>query len=155
MPFNYTLIYEKIEFAGGDLSVRGLGVPEIAQVVSINTEAAVELFNEITTAAKENQEIDIGALIFALLSRFSTAVAHTIALAADAPDQIAGVSKLPIDVQVEALQRIARLSFAMDGGVKKFWETVLAHVAASKGLSETVQELTATFMNGSGPSEDK
>lgn len=153
MPYTYTLKYETFDFAGGSLSVRGLGVPEIAQIVSVNAEAAVELFNEIAQSAAENKELDIGALIFSLLNRFNVAVAHTIALAVDAPEDIDVMSTLPIDVQVEALHRIARLSFAMDGGAKKFWETVLLLVAANGGLRETLQKLTATYMNGSGLSE--
>lgn len=155
MPLNYTLKYEKIEFNDGqdDISVRGLGVPEITQIVSVNTEAAVALFDEIVKTAGEQKEIDLGLLIFTILQRFEIAVAHTIALAADVPDQIDEVTKLPVDVQVKALEVIARRSFGMDGGAKKFWEIVAGLLAQNGDLKAKMLPFIETFTNGFGRSE--
>lgn len=152
MPVTYTLSYEKIEFKGGELAVRGLGIPEISQLVSLNTEAAVTVFGEVQKLVAAGREIDLADLLFEILNRFQTAVAHMIAIAADEPEQMVLISKLPVDVQVAAIEKIARLSFAMDGGAKKFWGTVLALLGKSDGLKAQASQLIATFTNGSGRS---
>lgn len=153
MPVNYTLSYEPIKFTGGDIAVRGLGIPEISQIVSVNTEAAVTLFAEIQQAVSEGKELDLANLLYSILTRFQAAVAHTIALAADEPEKVPLIAQLPVDVQVAALEVIARRSFAMDGGAKKFWQTVVSLVGANDGLQKQVRQLSAMFTSGSGPSE--
>jgi len=155
MPLIYTLNYETIKFTGGELSVRGLALPEINQLVAVHTEAAMSLFGEIQAKAAKDQQLDIGEMIFDVLNRFQAAVAHAIALAADAPDQVAVAAQLPMDVQLAAIEKIAVLSFAMDGGAKKFWETVQNLALAKGGLGEVGSQLLQTFMSGSGPSEGK
>lgn len=155
MPFNYTLTYEKIEFTGGEISVRGLALPEINQLVAVHTEAAMKLFGEIQAKAVKDQPLDVGEMIFDVLNRFQAAVAHAIALAADEPDKVAQAAQLPMDVQLAAIEKIAVLSFAMDGGAKKFWETVQKLALAKGGLGEMGSQLLQPFMSGSGPSEDK
>ncbi len=155
MPINYTLKYETIEFTGGSISVRGLGTPEIIQLVAVHSETAMTLFSEIQAKASKNEELDLAELIFSFLTRFQSAVAHAIALAADEPEQVLMISTLPVDVQMKALEVIGRLSFAMDGGAKKFWETVLKLATANSGLREKASQLTQTFMSGSGLSDRK
>lgn len=155
MPINYTLKYEKIEFEGGDISVRGLGTPEIIQLVSVHTETAMTLFGEIQAKASANEQLDLAELIFNFLTRFQSAVAHAIALAADEPGEVHTIARLPVDVQMKALEVIGRLSFAMDGGAKKFWETVLKLAAANSGLREKASQLTQMFTSGSGISDLK
>lgn len=150
MPYSYTLTTERIEFTGGFIAVRGLTIPEITQLVSVNSEAAIMLFDEIKHAAAEKKEFDLAFFLFSVLNRFSVAVAHTIALAADCPDDIAGISKLPPDVQAAALEAIARISFAMDGGAKKFWQTVLSLLGEKGGLVEKLKPHIETFTSGSG-----
>jgi hypothetical protein len=153
MPVNFTLKYEEIKFTGGDISVRGLGIPEINQLVAVHTEAAVTLFGEIQAKAGKNDQLDIGELIFDVLNRFQAAVAHVIALAADEPDALPTIARLPVDVQLAALEKIATLSFAMDGGAKKFWEIVL-NLAREKGdLAEKGRRLLQTFTSGFGLSD--
>jgi hypothetical protein len=152
MAYSYTLSHERIEFTGGYISVRGLSIPEIQQIVSVNSEAAMILFEEIKQVAAEQKEIDIAFFVFSILNRFSVAVAHAIALAADVPNDIEGISKLPPDVQVAALEKIATLSFAMDGGAKKFWQTVLRLVGEKGGLLEKAKPHIETFTSGFGHS---
>lgn len=155
MPFTYTLKHETIEFAGGNITVRGLGVPEFTQLVSVHTDAAVTLFAEIQAKAAKNEALDIAELLFDVLNRFQAAVSHIIALAADEPGRVSEVAKLPVDVQMAAIEKIAGLTFAMDGGAKKFWETAKNIALANAGLKENGSQLLQTFMNGSGLSEPK
>ncbi|MFL0802453.1 MAG: hypothetical protein K6L81_01960 [Agarilytica sp.] len=76
---------------------------------------------------------------------FSTLIAHSggfcarlIAICAGEEDQIEKVSKLPIPVQVEALQSIFDVSFGAYGGVKKFCSLL---VGVMQGAVQTVDEI--------------
>lgn len=154
MPLIYTLKYETIKFADGELSVRGLGILELQQLVAVHTDAAVTLFNEISALSKQ-ERIDIAKLITGVAQRFSSVVAHAIAMAADEPDRYEDYLRLHVDVQWAAIEKIVQLSFGMDGGAKKFFQTVVASFdekVSEDGLKKAVA-LGKTFMSGSGISE--
>ena len=152
MPVTYTLTYETIKFTGGEISVRGLGIPEISQLVSLHTEAAMALFSEISAlGAKETVSIEV--IIFSAFQRFQAAVSHMVALAADAPEDYDTILKLPPDVIFTAVEKTINLTFAMDGGVKKFWQIVLEKLGENHDLQARIIALSKPFMNGSGLSE--
>jgi len=52
-------------------------------------------------------------------------VAHVIALASDAASEIAAVRKLPLDVQVLALEQIGKLTAKKYGGARNVVGTVV------------------------------
>ncbi len=65
-------------------------------------------------------------------------VAMIIALGADEPDAQAEAMTLPFSVQMDALTKIARLTFTQAGGPKKFLESV---AALMRGVTETAVKL--------------
>ncbi|PZR90340.1 MAG: hypothetical protein DI537_19180 [Stutzerimonas stutzeri] len=121
-----------IRFVGGEISVRGLSVPDLSILVQTHRDTAKELYERFTGIRKEDA-ITIehaGTIASELITTAPAIVAHVIALAADVPDQFEEVVHLPIDVQAKALEDIARLTFAMEGGATGFLET-LTRLAAS------------------------
>lgn len=118
---NYTLKTDKV--MDGDeviVTVRGLSPTDIVQLIQINRPAIEELFNRFS--GREPETIDDADVAEAGLSMIEAApglVAHIIALAADALDQFDQVLVLPVGVQVEALEKIGKLTFSAGGGPKK------------------------------------
>lgn len=60
--------------------------------------------------------------------------AAAIAQAADEPDEVEKVLKLPFPVQLEALKIIGALTFATEGGLKKVIETVTSLAIGTRDL---------------------
>ncbi|AEG53115.1 phage pre-tape measure protein [Sinorhizobium meliloti] len=138
MPLNYTLKYDSIKFTGGELSVRGLTVPDITQLVHIHQDAALSIYDRFKDP-KMLGEGSVESVAQELLGKFPSVVAHLIALAADEPHRLDDYAKLPIDVQVAALEKIAILTFAMEGGLKNFIETVTRIAASAGGLTDQLR----------------
>lgn len=138
---NFTPQQVTIEFGDGhSLSVRGLNVPDLTQLIEVHQDAARELYDRVT--GRDGEVIttfDAGSLAAALAATVPAMVAHTIALAADVPDRIEDVAKLPIDVQVAALEKIAGLTLAMSGGLGNFLEMVTRISAGANHLIETLK----------------
>lgn len=142
MALKITLKTERIDFADGDfIEVRGLGVPDIMQLVEVHSETVSDLFDQFTGRDPNSITIDdLDQVPMALATRCPAIVAHVIALAADAQDQMDVVAKLPIDVQVAALEKIGTLTFGMQGGVKNFVETVTRIARGADGLIKEVKK---------------
>ena len=136
MALKFTLKTKRIEFADGDyVEVRGLALPDIVQLVECHTETVTGLFDRFTGRDPNSfTEEEAGSLALNLASAFPGIAAHVIALGADAIDEIDTINKLPIDVQAEALEAISNLTFAMQGGVKNFAETVTRIAGGANGL---------------------
>lgn len=141
MALTFTLQSEVIEFPGGSLTVRGLSLPDVTKLVTVHREPITDLFNRYS--GRDGEQITLGEasdIGFSLVMRAPVIAAHVIALAADAEDRMDTAGTLPVDVQVLALEKIAKLTFAMEGGPKKFVEMV---VRIAKGMTETVKTLRA------------
>lgn len=150
MALKYTPKIGRIEFADDDfIEVRGLGLPDISQLVEVHAQTAVEIFNKFTGRDKDGFTIDDAAtLAQELLIKFPAVVAHVIALAADATDQMNTISSLPTDVQIAALEKIGSLTFQMQGGLGNFVETVTRLVRGANGLGKMLPN-SPNFPNGS------
>lgn len=137
MALKFSIKKERIEFSDGDyVEVRGLALPDISALVDAHTATAVELFDKFTGRDADSfTDNDAGTLARELLIKFPAISTHVIALAADAVDQYDNIALLPPDVQVAALEKIAALTFQMQGGLGNFVETVLRLVKGANGLS--------------------
>ncbi|QXV73592.1 hypothetical protein [Rhizobium phage RHph_X2_30] len=138
MPLTYTLKYDTIKFTGGELSVRGLTVPDITQLVSVHQVAALAIYDRFKDP-KSLTDQSVESIAQDILGKFPSVVAHLISLAADEPERFDDYAKLPIDVQVIALEKIAILTFAMEGGLKNFVETVTRIAASAGGLTDQLR----------------
>lgn len=142
MALKRTLITETILFNGGEITVRGLTVPDISQLVQVHQDTAKSIYDRFSGKnADALSEQTVESLALEILGQFPAAVAHLIALCGDEPELIAEYAKLPVDVQVAALEKIAVLTFAMEGGVKNFVETVTRIAASAGGLSKDLRQV--------------
>lgn len=106
-----------------DLVVRGLGVDSIMFLVRHHRETLEVLFNKAQSG--EFAAADADAIALELISSSGIMVGMIIACGAGEPDQWQKAMQLPVSIQAEALLQIGTLTFAAEGGVGKFMQTVL------------------------------
>lgn len=140
----YTLKTEAVKFEGGEIVVRGLTVPDLSQLVEVHQDSAVAIYEKFSGKNPEAlSEQTVESVALEILGKFPSAIAHLLYLcdAEREPDAtVEPYASLPIDVQVAALEKIATLTFAMQGGVKNFVETVVRLVANAGGLSKELRK---------------
>jgi len=156
MPVKFTAKYERIAFDEDNyLDIRGLNLPDISALVDAHADTVSGLFDKFTGRdAQSFGTADAATLARELIVTFPAVCAHIVALAADAIDEFDTIKTLPIDVQVTALEKIANRTFAMQGGLGKFLETVLRMAQGANGLTAKSKSLQAS-MNGSAASIGK
>ena len=159
MPLvNYKPLIDEIKIGengeNGVLIVRGIGFPEISQLIEVHSEAIAPLFDRATGKnAKQKLTIDqLDKIPMELMRAAPAAVAHLIALAAD--ESVTEISTLPMDVQFEALVKIAKLTFKSSGGAKNFLESAIAAMAGVSALAKENQSIIQASMNGSKDSAE-
>lgn len=148
---------ETVSTPGGPLTVRGVALADVTALVSHHGPALAGLFKDVIKGKDITLSVEgVTALGMDALKTAPELVAELIALAADEGDleSIRIAAKLPIPVQVEAVEKIARLTFAMEGGLGKLVETV---IRIAQGTSGAIGELNQpmapkTSANGSAAS---
>lgn len=132
---------KKIEFTGGEITVRGLSYPDLAQLVEAHRGTATELYERFTGIRKQDAITadDAGSIAQEVVTKMPMIAAHVVALAADVPDEFETVIRLPIDVLTSALEATALLTFAMEGGAKNLLETVTRIAAGANRLTDDIK----------------
>ena len=130
---------EPVTFAGGKFSVRGLALSDITILVAFHKDRLGELFEQFAVPGADSK-LELtpeSGVPFALafIQMAPTIAAHIIALAdvreeGEDPDILTAL-KLPLDVQLDALEKILKLTFQMEGGPKKVLEMVMRAVVAT------------------------
>jgi len=115
-----------------DLVVRGLGIDSVTFLVRHHRETLEVLFNKSQSGeiSAENAE----QLAVEMISSSGVMCAMIIACGAGEPDAWQTAMQLPISIQVEALFQIGVLTFAAEGGVEKFMQTVLSVMSGVAAL---------------------
>lgn len=139
-----------IKTPGDEFVVRSLDFDAIESLVRTNFAAATALWETFA----DQETVDFGAVINEALRMAPGLVAQIIAFAVDDPEvedmdeRLQLVRKLPFTAQMEALEAIAELTFATEGGPKKVVEIV---IRAANRLTETIQSFQDS-PDGSGDS---
>lgn len=116
-----------VPFDGGEFEVRAVSLPDVAGLVSRNEEA----IDQLVTILREQQESAledtqaIFDILFRLIRESPILAADLIVSCSDEPDQFETAFRLPLTVQVAALQTIAELTFADAAALKKFAADVM------------------------------
>jgi|HigsolmetaAR201D_1030396.scaffolds.fasta_scaffold06733_7 hypothetical protein len=136
------LAREEVKMAGGSFAVRGLSFVDITALVR-SYGAEIRAFYDHYAAQAVSGELDDSTLASAgvtLLEMAPNIAAAIIAHAADEPDDegIQTARQLPLSAQIDALEKIARLTFEAEGGPKKVLEAV---ISAFRGTTEVVGSL--------------
>lgn len=122
----------KVPFKGGSFEVRGLSLSDVTVIVSIHREKLNEILGAYTASGGNLTTLDAEESLPFLIDVVQLApavVAHIIAQAEVRPDgeppQIAGALRLPVDVQIDAIEKVLKLTFETEGGLGKVMETVI------------------------------
>jgi hypothetical protein len=129
---------EEVRFGPGEdetFDVRAISLPDVAMLISVHDDA----ISMIAMMVRENKEAfrledstqisDMTATLIGNLIRESPLlVANLIAVCADEPTMMSTVSRLPITVQLDAISKIAKLTFTDLASVKKLIADVMSIV---------------------------
>lgn len=133
---------EVVSFKGGSLTLRGLALDDIAILIRENLTDLDDLLRMY--AEDVDDKIAVAATAqyaVSLVRETPELVARLICLACDEPGLEGKARRLPIPVQINAIQKVIDLTFREAGGVKNFLTSLsnlMADIrppAAQTGLS--------------------
>lgn len=124
---------ETVEIPGDEpLVVRGLGVVEAVHLARSFFTEMQNLFDK--AVAGELHGFDVEQSLLMLGEQGPRLIGNIIACAADEPDQWGNAMRLPLGVQLDALEKIGILTFGAEGGVEKFLGTVIKMLSGAADL---------------------
>lgn len=128
---------QTFEIAGEKIVVRGLGLDSIIHLICIQGAPLQAAYQKA-----EAGQLDVTAvaeIAATLMSESPVLVAHIIACGAGEPEEWAKVMAIPFAEQLELLEAIGRLTFALEGGPKKVFETVVRVMGSLNNLSDSLK----------------
>lgn len=115
-----------------DLVVRGLGIDSVMFLVRHHRETLEALFTKAQKGEISAENADTLAL--ELISASGILAGMIISCGAGEPEEWQAAMQLPVSIQLEALVQIGALTFAADGGVEKFMQTVVSVMSGVAAL---------------------
>jgi hypothetical protein len=117
------LPHEEVKVPGGDkFAVRGLSLADIMSIVRKHRATVSALFDRYASVIEGQGVSEVGR---ELLEAAPDVAADVIAHASGDPDAADVAARLPFPVQLDAIEKIGRLTFEAEGGPKKVLETVI------------------------------
>lgn len=146
----YTAPTEAVELpGGGSFTVRGLSLPDVIFLVQNYAAPLEALFNKFSD---EDGDVDnVRHVAVELVHETPRLAAAAIALASDEPEEVETILTLPFPVQIDAIEKMGKLTFDTTGGPKKVVETV---IRVFRGTSDLMVDLR-TSQSGSLASAGK
>lgn len=136
-----TIPFETVAFSGNSLKVYGLSLPHITFIVRQHRTVLADLYvqaidGRLTGSAEE--------IAVALLDDFAPLASLVIACGIGEPESAERLAKmnLPLAVQIDALDKIIRLTLEAEGGVGKLLEIVARVMAATAKLTSLNPSIT-------------
>lgn len=135
--------WEDVEVAPGEsFPVRGLSLPDVTRLVRNHGGALSQLVEAFASGQMGAALEDIGSLASKLMDQAPAAASEAIALAASRGnptlEEIEIAATLPIGVQLDAIEKIGRLTFGTEGAAKKALEMF---VKVARGMSSTLKSV--------------
>lgn len=140
----FELASEQVEIPGGKpFAVRGLSFADLSLIVSRHGDVLAELFNDAAENGGELQAASIAVLVGELVRRAPEVVSLAIVLGADlVPTQdhveliaaSTAAARLPLHVQIDAMQKIGTITFGTEDGLKKAKETIISLLKGAQGV---------------------
>lgn len=115
-----------------DLVVRGLGIDSVMFLVRHHRDTLETFFNQAQAGEITAENAEMIALKAISVSGVMSGM--IIACGAGEPEEWPKAMQLPVSIQAEALMQIGLLTFAADGGVEKFMQTVLSVMSGVAAL---------------------
>ena len=124
----------EVSFKGGTFTVHGVSSDELTRLATDATAdvmAAIDAYEAMEKEGHNSGEAIIGIV----LAKAPDLAARLIANAANEPDLFPVVRKMPLSVQMNALEAIFRLTFEEPEALKKFSGQILALLNSVKNLA--------------------
>jgi hypothetical protein len=121
---------------GASFAVRGLSLNDITTLLNSAEPELRAMFSIFLGVDNKMQAGDLLSTAIPAMQQFPKLASAMIATAADEPDSVGIVERLPMSTQVEAMEAILQLSFDSEGGPGKFLGTV---TRAFNGLAALTQ----------------
>ena len=138
MPLEgYTPQTREIEVPGfSPLRLRGLSLSDVSFLVRIHRADLDTMFAKMQAKSESDGPPEMGMvhLVTVLFETAPMLASAVIALAADEPNEIEVVNRLPVSVQIEAIEAVGELTFAGEGGSKKVVEAVTRMIGGVRSL---------------------
>jgi hypothetical protein len=129
----YTPEYDQVVVKGQAMRVRGLTGDDLGLLVRAHLGTVEAVLQAVKDSAAGPLSGDQTSRFVLMLAQDAPeVVAQIIAIASDEPDQADAARKLPFPVQIDALQRIGRLTFEEAGGSEGFANALAALVAGTR-----------------------
>jgi hypothetical protein len=119
---DYQPLRRVIPFRGGEFSVRGIGLDDVAVLMHDYLSDIDRLFDLYDNSA--TKDLASAQFLVSLTREAPALVGTLIALACDEPNNVEQARKLSLPVQIEALKAILELTFEEAGGYRKFFESL-------------------------------
>ena len=135
---NLQLRTETVPYNGSDITLHGLSANAIAGLILSQLSNIEEIFNIVEAAGVKKAEdlanVNIAEVGQRLLVQLPDFIAHVIAYSAHEPEQWSKVMHLPAPVQVDCLNKLAKLTFQDEAGFREFVGNVVAALRSAKGV---------------------
>lgn len=129
---------KSVPLPGGQdpLALRGLSLHDVAAIVRDYKQDITIVWKQFEglISGQGVQNLDLSAVITVAMQSAPLLVAQIIATAANEPNEWDIVAKLPITVQLAAIQAVTDLTFEGEGGAKNVLEAVLRLIGGVGGL---------------------
>ncbi|MER9524085.1 hypothetical protein NKI96_10915 [Mesorhizobium sp. M0292] len=132
---------ETVSFGKNTLTVYGLSLPHITFIVRHHHTVLADLYTQAIEGKLAGSAEEIAV---ALMDDFAPIASLVIACGLGEPENAAKLGKLnlPLAVQIDALEKIMRLTLEAEGGVGKLMEIVTRAVAAAAKLTSLRPSIT-------------
>lgn len=128
-----TLVHptEAVDYGDQRFEVRGLSLADITRIVREHRGVCADLYTQ-AVAGKLTGSVEEIAL--SMLDDFVPLAALVIACGTGSPKSAAKAAQLPLSVQIDAIEKICRLTLIAHGGLGKLVEIVIRATGTAKAL---------------------
>jgi hypothetical protein len=128
---------EPVELPGGDsFAVRGLSFVDMKALLVKYSGEIASIFDLMAHGKKGALDFESAAATAAdFIQKFPAVAAEIIVIASGEEAAFEDALALPFPVQTDAVQKIVRMTFATEGSVKKFIQTISALIGQRQAAS--------------------
>lgn len=137
------------------ITVRGIALDDIMKLFRVHGPDLIKLYDNLTKDKAKIENGDSAQIVLQAAEQFPDMVADLIVLATDSPSTKAAhavAKRLPITVQLKAMEAITRLTLEDHGGVGELVETLLRMFGGVNGLVANLRGTQASLLGSSGGS---
>src|SRR5690606_36122431 len=135
------------------ITVRGIALDDIMKLFRVHGPDIIKLYDNLTSDKAKLEAGDSAQIVLQALEQFPDLVADLIVLATDAKNTVAAhavAKRLPVTVQLNAIEAIIRLTLEDHGGVGELIETVLRMFGGVNGLLTNLRTTQGSLVGSAG-----